>query len=127
MWKHILFVNFATMGYCFLTNGQSSSSLTGTSFGLADVMRDLTSLRNLLLIANQNIYDLQNNLALANKDISSLEQKISQQKAEMSELKQNQSHLTVTLRQTMNNGVQKNANAQTSGKNKRLLFKIRLN
>ena len=94
MW--LTFITFflcnVIVGYGFLTNGQSSSSLTGTESnrGLDDVIRDLTSLRGLLLQANQKIFSLGNQLAVANQEISSLKNENIQHKAEIDELRQNQ-------------------------------------
>ena len=105
MLAYMIFVYCVTSGYCFLTNGQSSSSLTGTNPNVADIMRDLTSLRSLLLRANQNIYTLQSQLAVANQDIHSLTQEVSQYKMTTDELKQNQTHLLVELRNINNNAI----------------------
>ena len=75
-------------------------------------MRDLASLRSLLLKANQNIFTLQSQLSAANKnihtlqsqlsvannDISSLKQGTSQCKTAIAELKQNQTNLCFVLK-----------------------------
>ena len=87
MLTNISLVVFVTVGYCFLTNGQSSSSLSGTNSNVANIMRDLTSLRSLLLRANQNIYTLQSQLNLANQNIHTLQNQLSVTNQEFSSLK----------------------------------------
>ena len=109
MLKYIAVVSCLIVEYCVQTNGQSS---VGSNSDIANIMRDLTSLRSLLLRANQNIYTLQSQLSTANqnihmlqsqlavasKDISSLKQETSQCKTEIDELKQNQTHLRFELK-----------------------------
>ena len=108
--------------YAFLTNGQFSGA---SNSDISDILRDLATLRSLLLKANQNIYTLQSQLsianqnihtlqsqhsiaskdiytlqsqlAVANKDISSLKQETAQCKTEIDELKHNQTYLTLDL------------------------------
>ena len=123
MLTYTVIVSCLIVEYCVWTNGQSS---VGSNSDIADIMRDLTSLRSLLLranqnmytlesqlstanqnihtlqsqlsVANQNIHTLQSQLAVANKDISSLKQETSECKTEIDELKQNQTHLRFELK-----------------------------
>ena len=109
MLKYITIVSCLILEYCVRINGQSS---VGSNSGIADIMRDLASLRNLLLKANQNIYTLQSQLSeanqnihtlqgqlvVANKDISSLKQETSQCKTVIDELIQNHTHLRFELK-----------------------------
>ena len=119
MLTNVFFVISMIVGYCFLTNGQSSSSLSGTNSNVADITRDLTSLRSLLLkanqnihtlqsqlnLANQNIHTLQNQLSVTNQEFSSLKQETTQCKTSIDELKQNQTRLSVELRNIKSNGI----------------------
>ena len=123
MLKYIAIVSCLIVEYCVRTNGQSS---VGSNSDIVDIMRDLTSLRSLLLnankniftlqsqlsvanqkintlqsqlsVANKNIHTLQSQLAVANNDISSLKQETSQCQTVIDELKQNQTHLRFELK-----------------------------
>ena len=136
MVKYIAFVFCVIVEYSSLTSGQFSGA---SSSGISDIMRDLTTLRNLLLIANQNIYTLQSQfsianqnihtlqrqhsiasqdiytlqsqLVVANKEISSLKQETAQYKTEIDELKHNQTYY-LTLDLTSNtDGINRNRTA----------------
>ena len=58
------------MEYSFLINGQSSGV---SNSEIADILKDLTSLRSLLLRANENISALKGELAMANQNINTLQ------------------------------------------------------
>ena len=111
MLKYIAFVSCLIVEYCVRTNGQYS---VGSNSDIVDIMRDLTSLRSLLLKANQNIFTLKSQLAVANKDISSLKQETSQCKMVMNEVKQNQTHLRLELKSEID-GIKGNFTALRSG------------
>ena len=70
MLKYIAIVSCLIVKYCVRTNGQSS---VWSNSDIADIMRDLASLRNLLLKANQNIYTLQSQLSVTNQNIHTLQ------------------------------------------------------
>ena len=109
MLKYIAIVSCLIVEYCVRADGQS---LVESNSDIADIKRDLTSLRSLLLKANQNIFTLQSQLSVANKnihtlqsqlavannDISSLKQETSQCKTAIAELKQNQTNLRFVLK-----------------------------
>ena len=74
MLKYIAIVSCLIVEYCARTNGQSS---VGNNSDIADIMRDLTSLRNILLTSNQDIYTLQSQLSVANQNIRTLQSQLS--------------------------------------------------
>ena len=86
-------------GYCFLTNGPTP----GTTNELDRVKKDLQSMRNLLLTANENIFALQRQLAVANKAISSLQQESLRCNATIGKLTQNQTNFSTELKQINGN------------------------
>ena len=85
---------------------------TDSNSDIADVRRDLASLRSLLLnanqsiytlqsqlsVANQNIHTLQSQLAVANKDISCLKQETSQCNTAIAELRKKQTNFRFELK-----------------------------